>query len=809
MRSHAHIVVIGGGVVGCSVLYHLTKRGLKDVVLIERDVLTSGSTWHAAGGFHTLNGDPNVAKLQEYTINLYKEIENVSGQATGVHLSGGVMLVSNRERWDWLKMAHARNRYLGVATELISVKEAKKHFPLLDEMQFTGAMWHPLEGHLDPSGTTHAYAKAARNNGAEVIQKCRVTDTKQRPDGSWDVITEQGTVHAEHVINAGGLWARETGRFAGLELPVLCMAHQYLITEELPEVVQFNRETGKELVHCIDFDGELYMRQERSGMLVGTYEPNGAPWSPKAAPWDFSSELLAPDLDKISDNLERAFKHHPPLAKAGIKNVIHGPFSFAPDGNPLVGPIKGLRNYWVACGVMAGFSQGGGVGLALANWIADGDPGFDIWAMDVARYGSWATMAYTNEKVRENYGRRFRITFPNEELAAARPLRTTPLYDRFKGMGAFFGSSYGLEQALWFAPKGKKPVEKVTFRRSNAFPIVGEECRAVRNGAGIFEISGYAKYEITGPEAETWLSATLANRMPQKGRLILTPMLNRAGKLIGDFTVAKAADERFYIFGSGAAETYHMRYWQSLLPGDGSVTVRALTSELTGLSIAGPKSREVLQRLTDDDMSNAAMPFMAFREMDLGLVPAKIGRLTFTGDLGYEIWCRSDYLLTLHDMLTQAGESFGLKPFGGRALMSLRLEKNWGTWAREYRPIYGPYEAGLERFVDLRKNDFIGRDAALREKETGGKLRLTAFTVATNGVDVIGDEPIYHDGTVLGWVTSGGYAHHAQKSVALGYVPKGVAAAEDGFEIEIIGKRYPARPQRQPLFDPEGMRMRG
>jgi len=808
MRSHAQIVVIGGGVVGCSVAYHLTKRGLKDVVLVERDVLTSGSTWHAAGGFHTLNGDPNVAKLQEYTINLYKEIEQVSGQATGVHLSGGVMLVTTRERWDWLKMAHARNRYLGVETELISVKEAKTHFPLLDAKQFIGAMWHPLEGHLDPSGTTHAYAKAARVNGAEVYQKCRVRDTRQRPDGTWDVFTEQGTIHAEHIVNAGGLWARETARFAGLELPVLCMAHQYLITEELPEVVQFNRETGKEIVHCIDFDGELYMRQERSGMLVGTYEPDGAPWAPKAAPWDFSSELLPPDLDKISGNLERAFKHHPPLAKAGIKNIIHGPFSFAPDGNPLVGPISGLKNYWVACGVMAGFSQGGGVGLALANWIADGDPGFDIWAMDVGRYGSWATMAYTHAKVRENYGRRFRITFPNEELPAGRPLRMTPLYDRFKQLGACFGVSYGLEQALWFAPKGKKPVEKVTFRRSNAFPIIAEECRAVRQAAGVFEISGYAKYEITGASAETWLSSVLANRMPQKGRLILTPMLNKAGKLIGDFTVAKADDERFYIFGSGVAETYHVRYWQNLLPADGSVRIQPLTAELTGLSIAGPRSRELLQRLTEEDVSNAAMPFMSFREMDLGPVPARVGRLTFTGDLGYEIWCRSDYLLRLHDMVTQAGKGLDLKPFGGRALMSLRLEKNWGTWAREYRPIYGPLEARLERFVDMRKNEFIGLDAARMEKETGGKLRLMAFTVDTSDVDVIGDEPIYHEGKVVGWVTSGGYAHYCKKSVALGYVPKELGGQEEGFEIEIVGKIYPALPQREPLFDPKGERMR-
>ncbi|TMJ41836.1 MAG: FAD-dependent oxidoreductase, partial [Alphaproteobacteria bacterium] len=672
-----------------------------------------------------------------------------------------------------------------------------------------GAMYHPLEGHLDPSGTTHAYAKAARIQGAEVIRKNRVTDMVQRKDGTWDVVTEHGTIHAEHVVNAGGLWAREVGRFVGLELPILAMAHQYLITEEIPEVIAFNKETGREMLHCIDFDGELYMRQERTGALVGTYEPNGIPWSPKVAPWDFSTELLRPDLDHISDNLERAFQHHPALAKVGIKNVIHGPFTFAPDGNPLVGPIRGLNNYWVACGVMAGFSQGGGVGLALSNWIVDGDPGFDIWAMDVARYGSWANMAYTSKKVIENYGRRFRITFPNEELPAARPLRTSALYDRFKAMGAFFGASYGLEQALWFAPKGKKPQEKITFRRSNAFPIIGDECRAVRNGVGVIEITGYAKYEITGPSAENWLSYLLANRMPAKGHLALTPMLNEAGKLIGDFTVAKAADERFYIFGSGPAENYHMRWFEAHLPKDGGVEVRPLSFELGGLSIAGPKSRDLLARLTDQDVSNAAMPFMAFREMDLGLVPAKVGRVSFTGDLGYEIWMRSDYLTAAHDMIVEAGRDLGLVHFGGRALMSLRLEKSWGTWAREYRPIYGPLEAGLGRFVSFKKNDFIGRDGALKEKEIGGKLRLVTFTVDTKDVDVIGDEPVWHKGKVLGWITSGGYAHHAGKSVALGYVPKEVAGDDEGFEIEIIGKRHKAKPQRQPLFDPKGERMRG
>ncbi len=809
MKSHYRAVVIGGGVVGCSVLYHLTKKDWSDILLIERDELTSGSTWHAAGGFHTLNGDPNVAKLQEYTISLYKEIEEVSGQSTGIHITGGVMLVSTPERLDWLKMAHARNKYLGVDTRMISIDEAKEHFPLLDPSKFLGAMWHPLEGHLDPSGTTHAYAKAARVNGAEIVRKNRVLETNQIEDGKWQVVTEQGTVTCEHLVNAGGLWGREVGRMAGLEIPSLCMAHQYLITEEMDEVVAYNKaHDGKKVVHCIDFDGEIYMRQEGKGMLMGTYEPNGVPWSPKEAPWDFSTELLPPDLDQIADNLERGFSHHPAFQKTGIKNVIHGPFAFGPDGNPLVGPIRGLQNYWVACGVMAGFSQGGGVGLALSNWIVDGDPGFDVWAMDIARYGSYANMAFTNAKVRENYGRRFRIMFPNEELKAARPLRTTPLYDRFKAMGAFFGVAYGVENALWFAPQGKAPEEPVTFRRPESFQYVGDECRAVRDSVGCLEISGYAKYEVTGPGAEGWLSHMLANKVPPAGRMTLAPMLNERGKLIGDFSLAKLSDERFYIFGSGAAENYHMRWFETHLPGDGSVKVRALGLDLCGLSIAGPNAQKVLAKLTSADVSTAAFPFMAFGEMELGLIPAMVGRVSFTGSLGYEIWVKPEYLTTLHSHVMAAGEEFSIRQVGGRALMSLRLEKNWGTWAREYRPIYGPYEAGLGRFVALSKNDFIGREAAAKEKETGGARALTVFTVQGNEVDVIGDEPVYHDGKCVGWITSGGYAHAAGKSVAMGYIPRELVSESNGFEIEILGQMYKATPQAEPLYDADASLMR-
>jgi dimethylglycine dehydrogenase len=626
---------------------------------------------------------------------------------------------------------------------------------------------------------------------------------KPRRDGSWDVITDQGNLVAEHVVNAAGLWAREVGRFVGLELPILAMEHQYVVTGEIPEVVA----SSKEMLHVIDFEGEIYMRQEGRGMLIGTYEKDGVPWAERETPWNFSHELLPPDLDRIAGSLEVGFRHFPALERAGIKRIVNGPFTFAPDGNPVVGPIRGLSNYWVACGVMAGFSQGGGVGLALANWMVHGDPDFDVWAMDVARFGAWATAAYTRAKVRENYSRRFSIRFPNEELPAARPLRMTPVYDRLKAQGAVFGAAFGLEHALWFAPPGTEACEDVTYRRSNAHGPVGDECRAVRNAVGLIETASFAKYEMTGPAAGGWLERILANRLPREGRLTLSPMLNNEGKLIGDFTVANVGRGRFFVFGSGIAEQYHLRWFEAHLPPSG-VTVRALRAELLGLGIAGPKSRELLSRITRDDVSNAALSFLSFRAMEVAMLPANVGRISFTGELGYEIWVPADCQLALYEAIVAAGADLHLRHFGARALNSLRLEKSFGNWAREYRPIYTPAEAGLDRFIDVSKPDFIGRDAVLRDRSQGPARRLVTFAVDASEADAIGDEPVWHNGKVVGWITSGGYGHSVRKSIALGYVPGPIAAAASGFEIEILGERRPASLATQPLHDPMGERMR-
>lgn len=810
MKIHAQVVVIGGGVVGCSVLYHLTKAGWKDVVLVERDQLTSGSTWHAAGGFHTLNGDPNVAKLQGYTIGLYDELEKISGQSCGLHRSGGLMLADTNERMEWLKMAHARARYLGLETELMSAQEAKNLFPLLEDKYFVGAMLDAADGNLDPAGTTHAYAKAARIQGAEIYLQTRVEALTPTADGGWTVKTTKGDIKAEHVVNCGGLWAREVGRMVGIELPVLAMEHMYLVTEDMPEVIQFNKDKGHELPHAIDFKAEIYMRQERNGMVLGTYEKACVPWQPKQTPWDFGAELLPPDLDRIAPSLEIGFRHFPSMAKAGIKRVINGPFTFSPDGNPLVGPVQGLTNFWCACAVMAGFSQGGGVGLALSQWMVNGDPGFDVWAMDVARYGEWATRSYTNAKVRENYARRFSIRFPNEELPAARPQQTTALYDTMVAQGAVMGDSWGLETPLWFAPKGVDPKDIVSFHRSNDFQHVKAECLAVREKVGVTEIANFAKYEFTGPGAEAFLSRLMTNKMPRLGRLVLTPMLNETGKLIGDFTIAKATDERFLMWGSSQAQKYHMRWFERHLPRDGSVKIRRYDMNLVGLSLAGPKSRDVLQALTDADVSNAAFKFLDHRSMDVANVPVMINRVTYTGDLGYEIWCAPEFVRRLYQEIMAAGQAHGIVNFGMRALLCLRLEKNFPTWYRELRPIYGVFEAGLDRFIDLTKNEFIGRDAAAKEKQTGGTLRRVTMVVDAADADVLGDEPIWHGGKVVGWVTSGGYGHYVDKSLAQGYVPVALAGdlGKGAFELEIIGDRRKATIIPAPPFDPEGKRMR-
>lgn len=804
MRTTARAVIIGGGVVGASVLYHLAKIGWTDCVLIEKSELTSGSTWHAAGGMHTFNGDANVSRLQKYTIDLYRELEAASGLSCGLHPNGGLMLAANEGEMDSLRLLCSRARYLGMPTQMISLDEAVARNRLIDPSHFIGALWREDGGHCDPAGTTQAYARCARLLGAEIERFTRVLALRQRADGSWDVETDKGAIHAEHVVNCGGLWAREIGAIVGLKLPVLAMEHMYLLTEPMPELADLTQE----IVNTTDYSGEIYVRQEGKGALLGTYEKACVAWAPEKTPEDFSMQLLPDDFDRIAPELEVGFRHFPAIGRAGIKKIINGPFTFAPDGNPLVGPVRGLRNYWVACAVMAGFSQGGGIGLILSRWMAHGDPGADVIAMDVARFGAFATPKYTSLKVHENYCRRFRLAFPNEELPEARPARRTPIYDRLLEKGAVMGANFGLEHALWFAPPGVARAETPTYRRSEAFEHVKAECRAVRQAVGLYETSNYGKYEVSGAGARAWLDQLLACKLPRPGRIALAPMLNDAGRLMGDFSIACLAPNRYLIIGSGFAEEFHLRwFWASDPPPD--VHVRSAASTLAGFSLAGPNARKLLQKLVRDDLSPGAFKLFDLRETAVGLSPAILARAGFTGELGYEVWCTPDYQATLYDELLEAGADLGLAHFGGRALSSLRLEKGYGSFNKDFRPDYTPAETGLDRFVDFTKPDFVGRAAALRERETGPKRRFVILEIADAPCEAVGYESLMKDGQAVGYVTSAAYGHCVGKSLAAGYAPTALAREGETFEVDILGRICAATVREAALWDPKGQRLRG
>ena len=806
MKTHTRALVIGGGVVGCSVLYHLTKLGWSDVMLVERSELTSGSTWHAAGGFHTLNGDTNMSALQGYTIRLYKELEAITGMSCGLHHVGGITLADTPERFDMLRAERAKHRYMGLDTAILTPQEIVEMTDgMVNVAGIIGALYDPLDGHLDPSGTTHAYARAARMGGAEIVLHNRVLETNPRPDGSWEVVTEKGTIIAEHLVNAGGLWAREVGAMAGVYLPLLPMAHQYLVTDDIPEIVARG---GREFPHVIDPGGESYLRQEGRGFVIGFYEKLAEGWSLDGTPWSFGHELLPDNLDKVSESIEFAYKRFPALERVGVKSVIHGPFTFAPDGNPLIGPVPGLRNYWSACAVMAGFSQGGGMGLSLAQWMIHGEVERDPRGFDVARFGNWTTPGYTVPKVIENYQTRFSVAYPNEEKPAARPFRTTPMYDINTSMRAVWGQQYGLEVPNYYALPGEPIYETPTFRRSNAWEATKAEVMAVRGGVGINEVQNFGKYRVSGPNARAWLDRIMAGLIPKPGRLSLTPMLAQSGRIIGDFTVSCLSETEFQLTASYGAQGWHGR-WFEQHPQDG-VSVENISDARSGFQIAGPKARELLGRVTRSDVSAAAFRFMDVRAMTVGMANCIVQRVSYTADLGFEIYCDHMSVRHLWDTLWGAGQDLGLRPFGMRAMMSLRLDKWFGSWGREFSPDYTPMETGLDRFIRWNKpSDWIGKAAASAEKATGPKRRLASFIVDANGADVVAWEPIWLDGAVVGWCTSGGYSHFTRQSVAQGFLPADRITDGLAVEIEILGERRPARVHLAPLFDADGARMRG
>ena len=801
MESHARVVVIGGGVVGCSILYHLAKFGLKDCILLERKKLTAGSSWHAAGNVHVISSDPNISRMMAYTINLYKEIEKVSGHSVGLHECGGFYLASNDIWADYLKRERSKARYMGLDQEFISLSEVKEKNPLINPSRYKLALWDPIDGHVDPVGVTIAFAKAAKIYGGKYYTDVEVIDLKQNTDNSWNVFTDNGNIRADIVINAAGLWAREIAKLAGIQLPVQPMEHHYLITESIPEIESM--ESGKRLPIGTDFEGNMYFRQEGNGLLLGTYETKATPWMVEETPRDFGQQLLEPKLENIQDRLSIGFERMPALKNAGIKNIINGPFTFGPDGNPLIGPVPGLKNYWVAVGVMAGFCQGGGVGKCIAEWIIDGEPSIDICAMDVARFGNYATQEYGRIKSSENYERRFIMTFPNETLPKGRKQKTTSLYEQFVDRGAVMGETFGLEHVLWFSKNKDDAFEEPTFKRSRAHKYVSSEVKNVRENVGYIEVANFSKHEFKGKDANKFLNYVLAGRLPEPGKIALSPMLSPLGKLIGDLTVACYEEDFYIVYGSGLAQEMHRRWFETHLH-KFSCNYENKSDHYHGLSLSGPNSRKVLQKLVEEDISNNNFKFKDTKMMKIAGISSIVNRLSFTGELGYEIYVEPNCLSKLCENIENAGSEFSIQPFGSRALMSLRLEKNWGAWGLDYKPDYTAKESQLDQFIDWNK-DFIGSQAAYNDKS---KTRLTSLLIDTTDIDVSGNEAVNVANKYFSYVTSGGFAHYSNQSVAFSYLNSDYLHNQEDLSIEINGYNYHVKEISEPLYDPSGIKMR-
>ncbi len=802
MKSHYRVVVIGGGVVGASVLYHLARFGWTDVALVERSILTAGSSWHAAGGIHALNADPNMAALQAYTIDLLSEVANESGQDIGLHMTGGITVASAPARWEWLQSAYRVFQTIGIEDcHLMTPEEIRERCPIMDVTGVIGGLWADREGYIDTTGVVHAYARAARKRGAEVIEHNKVEALHQRPDGSWEVITQNGTIHAEHVVNAGGLWAKQVGRMAGLDLPLSPLEHHYLVTEDIPEVAALDFEVPM----TVDLEGFTYLRQDQKGVLLGIYEVNHKHWNIDGAPWDYGFDLIQEDFDRIERELEMGFRRYPCLQTAGIKRWVNGAFTFSPDGNPLVGPVRGLKNYWLACAVMAGFLQGGGVGKTLAEWMIHGETEADAWPLDNARYGDFCSnREYIRQTTGQFYSRRFVMTYPNEQLWAGRPLKRAPAYDAMTAEGARWGCSWGLEVPLYFAPAGFE--EMPTLKRSNAHDIVGAECRAVRDTVGIIDISGFSRYEVTGPRAGAWLDRIMAGRLPGPGRARLAPMLARDGRLKGDLTLFNWGDGTWWIMGSYYLRNWHMRWFDDHLA-DG-VAVRDISDATVGFGIVGPRSREVLASLTHRDVSDAALPFMGCAALDVGLVRARVGRMSVCGELGFEINCAAAEHVTLYRLLKEAGQAFGAVDFGFNAMLSMRIEKSFGIWSKEFTQAYTPGETGMDRWIAWDKPDFTGKQAALAERDQGAKRRLVTLELASPEADATGYEPVWADGRRIGFITSGAYGHCTAKSLAMALVEPEFARPGTALTTHIVGVERAATVIAPSPWDPKGARMR-
>ena len=807
MDARARVVIIGGGIGGCSLAYHLSLLAETDVVVLEKGELTSGSTWHAAGLCTQFNASRILTKLLMYSIELYKGLEGSSGRAVDFREVGSVRLATTADRMDEFRRAAGKARVVGLPFELLGVERIRELCPLLNLDDVLGAAWIPTDGYVDPSSLANALAHVAREAGVRIERRTAVTGMRARRGGGWDVETSQGTIEAGIVVNAAGMWAPGVGRMAGVELPIIPLAHQFLVTDAVPAL----RGVDHEIPVIRDPDRSFYVRAEEDGLLVGPFEPNPTTWSELGPPDDFESRLLPPDLPRIEDVIGLAADRIPVLADVGLRDVINGPDGYTPDGKCLMGWVPGARDLFVLAGFsIFGIVFGGGAGRYAAEWIVEGQPSDDMWEVDVCRFGPWAAARpYLSAKALDVYGHEYAIHYPHQERPAGRPLQTDPLHDRLAARGAVFGFRQGWERPLWLAPPGVTPEDDLTFHRPNWFAPVGAECRAVRERVGVLDQTSFGKFEVTGSGAGAFLDGLSANSLPAEGRIAVTQMLNERGGIECDLTITRLAEDRFYVVSAAATEVHDYEHLQRRLPADGSVGLHNVTGAVGVLTIAGPRSRELLATLTDDDVTNEAFGFLSARRIRVGSAPVLALRISYVGELGWELHTPIGYLQHLDDSLRRAGEPLGLVDFGYRALDSMRMEKGYRLFGADLSPDHTPLEAGLDRLVKLEGRSFVGAEALRRQLADGVSERLACLAVAVGDALPHGDEPVLDaEDQVLGYVSAAEYGHVVETAISLAYLPAELATPGTELRVDVLGERRAATVVQAPLYDPGNTKLR-
>jgi dimethylglycine dehydrogenase len=818
MKTHARVVVVGGGVVGVSTLYHLAHKGWSDVVLVERAELTAGSTWHAAGLLPLFNMSYTVGQLHKYSVDLYKRLQAETGQDVSLHVTGNLRLATCRERMDEYQKYCGTANTIGVPFQVIGPREVKELWPLVelggsaDTPAVIGALYHPHDGHIAPADLTMALRKGARARGAEIYEQTEVMAVSRTRSGEWLLKTTKGDITAEHVVCATGNYARQTGRMFGLNVPAIPVEHQYIVYEESPELKSYRQGGGRELAVLREPDQSYYLREERLGWILGPYEAGAPARFADGVPEWFGKSLFDGDLDRLVPHVEAAQRRVPPLANCGIKDIVNGPISYTPDGTALVGPAWGLKNVWLNEGHSFGITAAGGAGWQLAEWIVEGEPGIDMLALDPRRFGPYTSKRYVVTKNEETYRNVFTIHYPDEERPESRPAKTSPVYDRLKHLGAVFGQRYGWERANWFAPAGVEAKDEWSFRRTNYFEHVGAECRRIREQVGVIDLTPFTKHVVRGPGAEAWLDGLVANKVPTKvGRMALSHALTKRGGIRSEFTITKLGEEFFYIVSAGAAERYDTDFLQKRLPEDGSVQLANITTSRGCFVVAGPRSRDVLAKLTDTSLANESFPWLSGQVAEVGLATdVYLLRVNFVGALGWELHFPIEYARHLFVAIFTAGAEHGIGMAGMRAMESLRMEKSYRMWGSDLTRENTPFEAGLDRFVRLGKGGFVGKEALEKQQAAGVPNRFV--TIGVHGVtdaDPLGNEPLFDEkGTMVGRATSGYYGHVLKKSLAIGYVKSPFAAVGTPLQIEILGERKKATVLVDSPYDPENKDLR-